>query len=167
MVLRATKKTKATKKKKVVSTKKSNRSKIAIVMSQFNEGINRNLLKGCKNALADHGIAQKNVDVFEVAGAFEIPLMAKKVALKKRYKGIVVIGSVIRGDTPHFEYVSQAVTMGSQQASLDTMTPLSFAVITVDNVDQALDRSQDNEYNKGREAAYALMKTLETVTLIK
>lgn len=150
-------------KNKVVSNRnfaKKAKTKVAIVVSLFNEQISENLLTGCLSAFEDMGLASGNVKVFKVAGAFELPFMIKKIALTKKYAGVVALGCVIRGDTPHFEYVSQAASLGCLQVSLDTLCPVSFGVITVNNLEQAIERSGSNDLNKGREAALALFDTL-------
>ncbi|MBF0105013.1 MAG: 6,7-dimethyl-8-ribityllumazine synthase [Deltaproteobacteria bacterium] len=155
--------------RKVLSKEKrdaaAGRKKIAIVVSQFNQAICDNLLEGCIASLKEAGY-QNNFAVFNVAGAFEIPLMAKRVLQTKKYAGVVVLGCVIRGDTPHFEYISLAVTMGCQQVQLDTGFPVAFGVITVNNKEQALERSGLNEFNKGREAVMALLDSLATLATL-
>lgn len=140
-------------------TKKA-KTKVAVVVSLFNESICENLLTGCLKAFEDGGFASANVKVFRVAGAFELPFMIKKIALTKKYAGVVALGCVIRGETPHFEYVSQAASLGCLQASLDALCPVAFGVITVHHLAQALERSGPNDLNKGREAAFALLATL-------
>jgi len=137
--------------------------KIAIVVSLFNEKICRNLLQGSLKELTKNGYATKDIKTYEVAGAFEIPLIAKKIAQTKKFGGIIALGCVIRGDTPHFEYVSLAATMGCLQAGLETECPIAFGVLTVDNEMQAIERSQPNKFNKGREASLALLDTLNTL----
>lgn len=161
MVLRASKKRST--QKKVGSTKPKSRKRIAVVVARFNEEICHHLLEGALKALEENQFSRDRVRVFRVAGAFEVPFMAKKVALSKQYLGVIAIGCVIRGDTPHFEYISLATTMGCLQASLDSMCPVAFGVITVNNMEQAIERSQMNEFNKGREAAHALLDSLETL----
>lgn len=140
--------------------------KIAIVISRFNEKICDGLLQGARAALSELKIDADQVSVLRVPGAFEIPLVAKRAALSKKYAGVVALGCVIRGETPHFEYVSQAVSMGCLQAGLDTDCPVLFGVITVNNQEQAVARSLANEYNKGREAMMALFETLQTLERI-
>lgn len=103
------------------------------------------------------------VNIFEVPGAFEIPLVAKKLAQSKKYCGVIALGCVIRGETPHFEYVSQAAALGCLQAGLESGCPVAFGVLTVENEAQALERSRLNEFNKGREAAGALLQTLSVL----
>lgn len=151
-------------KNKVVSNRKfakKAKTRVAIVVSLFNAQISENLLTACLSTFEEMGLW--NVKVFKVAGAFEIPFMIKKIALTKKYAGVVALGCVIRGDTPHFEYVSQAASMGCLKASLDALCPVSFGVITVNNLAQAIERSGPNDFNKGREAALALLDTLTLV----
>lgn len=104
---------------------------------------------------------QKKVDVYHVPGAYEIPFAAKKLALSKKYGGIVCLGAVIKGETPHFEYISQYVSLGIGQVSLETCLPISFGVITTLTLKQAKDRSGNNQLNKGREAALSLVEMME------
>lgn len=139
---------------------------VAVVVSRFNADISSLLLEGCLKELRAAGQTDQNIKVFNVAGAFEIPLVAKKIASTKKYSGVVALGCVIRGDTPHFEFVSLAATLGCLQAGLDTLCPIAFGVITVNNREQALERAGDNEFNKGREATLALLDTLSTLETI-
>ena len=142
------------------------RQKVAIVMSSFNTEISDGLKNGALKALQENGVAQKDVTLFTVPGAFEIPLVAQKVAQSKKFTGVVALGCVIRGDTPHFEFVSLAATMGCLQAGLTAGKPITFGVITVNTTAQALERSRDNDFNKGREAVLALLDTLATLNQI-
>jgi 6,7-dimethyl-8-ribityllumazine synthase len=137
--------------------------KIAIVCSLFNEDIVGGLMEGCLAYLEEQGISRKIVRVFKVPGAFEIPLITQKVAQSKKFDGVIALGCVIRGDTPHFEFVSLAATMGVLQAGLNTGVPILFGVITVNNLAQAQERSGRDHFNKGREAAMALFDTLTTL----
>lgn len=141
-------------------------AKIAIVISLFNETITKNLLTACVKTLEEHGYRRDQIDVFEVPGAFEVGFMAQKVALSRVYSGVVTLGCVIRGETAHFEYVSLSATLGSLLAGMNTGCPVLFGVITTNNLEQALERSQPNEFNKGREVALALLDTLETLKTI-
>jgi len=145
----------------------SSRKKIAIVVSLFNQKISDGLLGGAVRALEENGFKSDSVKIFKVAGAFEIPLIAKKIGQSKKYAGIVALGCVIRGETPHFEFVSLGVTMGCQQAQLDTGCPLAFGVLTVNNEEQAVERSSNDEFNKGREAVFALLDSLDVLEQIK
>ncbi len=148
-------------KTKIISKKGQKNLKLAIVVSRFNERICEGLLSGALRALKEAGISESCVQVVRVPGAFEIPLAAQHWARKKKVDGLICLGAVIRGDTPHFEYVSQAVTDGVLRVGLDTGVPCIFGVITVNTLDQALARSSDNEYNKGREAAAAVLEMIE------
>ncbi len=139
---------------------KSSHKKIAIVVSLFNQKISDGLLNGAVQTLQENGYTGEGIKIFKVAGALEIPLIAKKIGLSKKYAGVVALGCVIRGETPHFEYVSLGVTLGCQQAQLDTGCPLAFGVLTVNNEEQAIARSSNNEFNKGREAVFALLDSL-------
>jgi 6,7-dimethyl-8-ribityllumazine synthase len=139
---------------------------VAIVVSRFNKKISSGLLEGARKTLLELGLKDKQIKTFFVSGAFEIPLIAKKVGLSKKYAGVVALGCVIRGETPHFEFVSLGATMGCQMAQLCTGCPLAFGVLTVDNEAQAIARSSDDEFNKGREAVLALMESLETMKSI-
>lgn len=145
-------------------TKKTGRKKkIAIVVSLFNESVTRNLLKGSLRTLKKSGYPETAVTVVTVPGAFEIPLVAKRLAQTGKFAGIVALGCVIRGETPHFEYVSLATTLGCLEAQMDTGCPVAFGVLTVENEAQAVERSGPDNYNKGREAVLALLDTITTL----
>ena len=116
------------------------------------------LIGGARLALKD----QKQVSVIRVPGSFEIPLAAKRTALSKKYDGIVALGCVVRGETPHFEYISRAVSDGLQQVALETGIPVGFGILTVDTVQQALDRSGESG-NKGSEAAMAALEMIQVL----
>lgn len=146
-----------------VSEEFAKQKKIAIVVSRFNEEICTGLLHGAQKTLNELGVSSDGVKVFYVPGAFEIPLVAKKIAQSKNYDGVVALGCVIKGDTAHFEFVSLAATMGVLEAGLQTEVPVSFGVITVNNQEQAITRSRDDDYNKGREASLALLDVLQTL----
>jgi 6,7-dimethyl-8-ribityllumazine synthase len=122
--------------------------RFAIIASEYNSVIMDRLIDGAKRVLVD----QKNVCVIRVPGSFEIPLAAKKAAQSKKYDAVVALGCVLRGETAHFEYISSAVSHGLQQVSLETGIPVGFGVLTVDTVQQAMDRSGESG-NKGSEAA--------------
>lgn len=140
--------------------------KIAIVSSRFNEKICDGLLEGALQMLRKLGLTDDQTKTFFVPGAFEIPLVAKRAAKSGEFAGVVALGCVIRGETPHFEFVSLAATMGCLQAGLDTGCPVIFGVITVNTEEQAVARSRANEYNKGREAVVSLFDTLQTIERI-
>lgn len=156
-VVRSTKSKKKAVGKKVVAGRKD---KIAVVVGMFNEDICSGLRDGALKALEENGYKKTGYQVFYVAGAFEIPLMCQKILKSKKYAGVVALGCVIRGDTPHFDYVCRAATDGCLQVQLTVEKPIAFGVLTTDNRDQALERSQPNDYNKGREATFALLDSL-------
>lgn len=141
-------------------------AKVAIVVSLFNENITKNLLTACLKTLEEHGYRGDQLDVFKVPGAFEIGFVAQKVAGSRAYNGVIALGCVIRGETAHFEYVSLSATLGCLLAGMNTGCPVLFGVITTNTLEQALERSQPNEFNKGREVALALLDTLETLKTI-
>ena len=126
--------------------------KIAIVAARFNDFIVASLLKGAQGAWLEHGGAAADLTVVRVPGAFELPLAARKLAGGGRYHAVVALGCVIRGDTPHFDYVAGECARGLQLASLDTGVPVAFGVLTVDTVEQALERAAIAAGNKGGEA---------------
>lgn len=134
---------------------------LAIVVSEFNDDICSGLLEGALSTLDELGIARSRVDVHHVAGAFEIPLLSQMVLKKERVSGVLALGCVIRGDTPHFDYVCQAVTDGCLQVQLKMEKPIAFGVITTDTKEQAIERSSNNSFNKGRESLIALLKSLK------
>ena len=132
--------------------------KIAVVVGRFNQLINALLLEGCVDELVRRGIAADQVHVSWVPGAFEIPLAAAVLARSGRYDAIVTLGVVIRGGTPHFEYVCSGVTDGVREVMRETGVPVAFGVLTCDDVDQALARAGGDEGNKGAEAAVAAVE---------
>jgi 6,7-dimethyl-8-ribityllumazine synthase len=127
--------------------------KFAIVVSRFNDFITGKLLDGAVDALIRHGAKEEDVDVVKVPGAFEIPLAAKKVAEKGAYNAVICLGTVIRGATPHFDYVAAEVSKGIAAASLDTGVPIAFGVLTTDTIEQAVERAGTKSGNKGFDAA--------------
>ncbi len=127
--------------------------KFAIIISRFNDFITGKLLDGAVDALVRHGAAEQNIDVIRVPGAFEIPLIAKIVAKKKSCDAIICLGTVIRGATPHFDYVSSEVSKGIASASLETGVPIAFGVLTTDTIEQAVERAGSKSGNKGWDAA--------------
>lgn len=140
--------------------------KIAFVVSRFNPEICDGLLQGATKLLRECGFSDKQWDVFWVPGAFEIPLVAQKLAGQAKYSGVVALGCVIRGETPHFDFVSFAATYGVMQAGLASGSPVTFGVITVENQAQAVARSRDDEFNKGRESTLALLEVVQTLRQI-
>jgi 6,7-dimethyl-8-ribityllumazine synthase len=138
--------------------------KFAIVAARFNEFIVEPLLNGALVAFKQQGVADHHVEVVRVPGAFELPLIARKLAMSKRYDAVVALGAVIRGDTPHFDYVCSEVASGLTRAALDSGVPVVFGVLTTDTVAQAQERAGPNEDNKGAEAA---LVAIEMANLVK
>ena len=138
--------------------------KIAIVAGRFNEIITNKLLGGAVDAFKRHGGEEENIDLAWVPGAFEIPLVAKKLAESKKYDAVVCLGAVIRGATPHFDVVANETTKGIAAAGLQTGVPIIFGVLTTDNIEQAVERAGSKAGNKGFEA---VTTAIEMVNLMK
>lgn len=138
--------------------------RFAIIVSRFNSFITERLLEGAMDALKRHGAEEDKIDIYKVPGAFEIPLMAKHLSKKADLDGIICLGAVIKGATPHFEYVASEVAKGIALVSLDSEKPVAFGVITSDNIEQAIERAGTKSGNKGFDAA---MSTIEMVNLLK
>ena len=134
--------------------------KFALVAGRFNSFVVEHLINGAKEALLKHGADETDIELFYVPGAFEIPLALKKTAMTGRYDAIVALGAVIRGGTPHFEYVAGECVKGISQVSLDSEIPIAFGVLTVDTVEQAIERSGANSENKGAEAAESVIRMI-------
>jgi 6,7-dimethyl-8-ribityllumazine synthase len=132
--------------------------KFALVVSRFNEFISQKLLSGAVDCLARHHCADDDVTVVWVPGSFEIPLVAKKLAQAGQYDAVVCLGAVIRGDTPHFDYVAAEVSKGVAQTALETGVPVIFGVITSDTIEQAIERAGTKAGNKGWDAALAAIE---------
>ncbi|MUP37127.1 6,7-dimethyl-8-ribityllumazine synthase [Labilibaculum euxinus] len=138
--------------------------KFGIVAGRFNEFIGGKLLAGALDAINRHGASADDVDVAWVPGAFEIPLIAKKMAKSGKYDAVICLGAVIKGSTPHFEYVSSEVTKGVASVSLDSEVPVIFGVLTTDSIEQAIERAGTKAGNKGFEAA---VSAIEMANLLK
>jgi len=134
--------------------------RLAVVVSRFNRTVTDRLLEGAIKAAAERGARLDRNDVFFAPGAFELPLVAMRLAQSGRYAGVVCLGSVIRGDTPHFEYVCQQAAAGIQRVALDTGVPTAFGVLTTDTVEQALERAGGAVGDKGFEAVVTVLETL-------
>lgn len=139
-------------------------TKIAIVVSRFNEFITSKLLGGAIDTLRRHGVDEHEIDVAWIPGAYEIPLVAQKMAESTKYHAIITLGAVIRGATPHFEYVSSEVSKGVANVSLNTGVPVIFGVLTTDTIEQAIERSGTKAGNKGADAA---LSAIEMVNLLR
>ena len=129
--------------------------RVAIVVSRFNDFVTERLLDGAQAALADAGVAAGDVEVLRVPGAFEIPMAAQRVAEAGKVDAVVCLGCLIRGETPHFEYIASACAHGITAASASTGVPMSFGVLTTNSAEEALERAAPGPGNKGREAAEA------------
>ena len=138
--------------------------KFGLVVSRFNEFFSKKLLEGAQDALLRHDVNEEDIDVAWVPGAFEIPLIALKLAQTKRYDAIICLAAVIRGGTPHFDYIAAEVTKGIAKAGLETGLPVIYGVITTDTLEQAIERSGTKAGNKGFEAA---MSAIEMANLTK
>ncbi len=134
--------------------------RLALVTSRFNESVTAGLKRGALARLAEAKITVAKDDMFEVPGAYEIPLVAQSLARTGRYAGIIALGCVIKGETAHFEFISLGATMGTMQAMLSTETPIAFGVITTYTDEQAEARAADGPHNSGAEAAAACLETL-------
>jgi 6,7-dimethyl-8-ribityllumazine synthase len=140
---------------------------IAIVISRFNSQCTTFLLEGAHDCLVRHGIADEDIDVFWVPGAFEIPYTLQKIANAKQYDGILALGTIIRGDTPHFDVLSNEVTKGIAQLNLSLSQPIGFGIITADTLEQALQRSGAKSGNKGFEAALSMIEMVQLTKQIQ
>lgn len=138
--------------------------KFGIVVGRFNEFIGGKLLSGALDALKRHDVNEDDIDIAWVPGAFEIPLVAKKMAKKEKYDAVICLGAVIRGATPHFDYVSNEVTKGIANVSLGTELPIIFGILTTDTIEQAIERAGTKAGNKGYDAA---ITAIEMANLLK
>ena len=138
--------------------------KFAIIVSRFNDFICSRLVEGAMDALMRHGASEKNVVLVKVPGAFEMPLVAKKLAESSKYDVVICLGAVIRGATPHFDYVAAEVSKGIANVALDSNIPITFGVLTTDTLEQAIERAGSKSGNKGYEAA---MAAIEMANLFK
>ncbi|MFC2024872.1 6,7-dimethyl-8-ribityllumazine synthase [Chloroflexota bacterium] len=138
--------------------------KFGVVVSRFNEFITKKLLDGAQDALLRHGVSEDDMDIAWVPGAFEVPLVAKKLAQTKKYDAVICLAAVVRGATPHFEYIAAEVTKGVARVSLETGLPISYGVITADTLEQAIERAGTKAGNRGFDAA---VDAIEMINLLK
>lgn len=138
--------------------------KIGIILSRFNQFISGRLLEGALDALNKLGAAEKDISIYKVPGSFEVPILAKKLAEAKKVDGIICLGVLIRGDTSHFDYLSAEVTKGLAQISMDEGIPVSYGILTVDTIEQGIERAGTKSGNKGYDSTFSL---IETINLIK
>ena len=139
-------------------------ARIAIVAARFNDFIVASLIKGAVHCLRQHGAADADIEIFRVPGAIEIPLVVQKVAESRKFDGVIALGAVIRGGTPHFDYVAGECVSGIAAVARDQGVPVGFGVLTVDTIEQAIERAGTKAGNKGEEAALAV---IETVNLLR
>ncbi len=138
--------------------------KFGVVVSRFNEFITNKLLSGAQDALKRHDVADEDVDIAWVPGAFEIPVVASKMAQSNRYNAVICLGAVVRGSTPHFEYVASEVSKGIARIGLETGLPVTYGVITADTLEQAIERAGTKAGNRGFDAA---VDAIEMANLMK
>ena len=138
--------------------------KFGLVVSRFNEFFSQKLLEGAQDALLRHGVNEADIEVAWTPGSFEIPLIAQKLVQTKKYDAVICLGAVIRGGTPHFDYIAAEVTKGIAKVNLDTGVPVIYGVITTDTIEQAVERSGTKAGNKGFDAA---VSAIEMANLIK
>jgi 6,7-dimethyl-8-ribityllumazine synthase len=138
--------------------------KFGIIVGRFNSFITERLLEGAIDCILRHGGSKENIEIVKVPGSFEIPLTAKKLAKSGKYDAVICLGAVIRGSTPHFDYVANEVTKGIAQVSLETEVPISYGILTTDTIEQAVERAGTKMGNKGFDAA---MVAIEMANVLK
>lgn len=137
--------------------------KIGIVLSRFNQFISDRLLEGALDALQKTGAEEANLSLYKVPGSFEVPLVAKKLAREGKVDGILCLGVLIRGDTPHFDFLSAEVTKGLAQISMEEQIPLAYGILTVETIEQGIERAGTKAGNKGYDAAFSLVETIQLI----
>jgi 6,7-dimethyl-8-ribityllumazine synthase len=138
--------------------------KFGVVISRFNEFFSKKLLEGAQDALLRHGVSDEDIEIAWTPGSFEMPLIAQKLAQTKKYDAVICLGAVIRGGTPHFDYIAAEVTKGIAKVNMDTGVPVIYGVITTDTLEQAIERSGTKAGNKGFDAA---VSAIEMANLVK
>lgn len=141
--------------------------KIALISSRFNDLVTKELNNGAIDCLKRHGASEDDIDLYWVPGAFEIPALAKKIASTKKYDGVICVGAVIRGATPHFDMVANEATKGIAQASMQSDIPIVFCVLTTDSIEQALERAGTKAGNKGWDASLTVIEMINLYKNIK
>ena len=141
--------------------------KFALIVSRFNDFISDRLMGGALDALLRSGVKDEDIDIVKVPGAFEIPLVAKKMVNKKKYDAVICLGAVIRGATPHFEYVSAEVSKGIATVSIESGVPVIFGIITTDTIEQAIERAGTKAGNKGWSSAMSALEMANLVEVIE
>ena len=145
----------------------SRRLHIGIVVSRFNTEVTQQLLSGALDALRSKGVRDQDIEVAKVPGAFEIPLVTQRMAKTGHFQGVIALGAVIQGETPHFEYISTSVTAGLSRVALETGIPVGFGVLTTDTVQQAMDRASTAKYNRGAQAALTVLEMANLLAELK
>ncbi|MDX2252365.1 MAG: 6,7-dimethyl-8-ribityllumazine synthase [Nitrospira sp.] len=140
---------------------------VGVVAAKFNQSVTGKLLSSCLDGLTKQGVKDHHVEVVRVPGAFEIPLVAKTLAASGRFDAVICLGAVIRGDTPHFDYICAEVSRGIGQAALDTGVPIVFGVLTTETVAQAVERADPTKFNRGGEAAKVAIEMVTVMRVIK
>ncbi|MDR1327466.1 MAG: 6,7-dimethyl-8-ribityllumazine synthase [Heliobacteriaceae bacterium] len=140
--------------------------KFCLIVSRFNDFIGAKLLSGALDELKRHGVKDENIDVVKVPGAFEIPLAAQKCAKSGKYNALIALGAIIKGSTPHFDFVSAELSKGIANVSLQTGIPVAFGVLTTDNIEQAIERAGTKSGNKGSDAAKTAIEMANLVKLL-
>ena len=141
--------------------------KIGIVASGFNEFISKELIHGCVETLKKCGVEEKDISIFWTPGAYELPLIASKTASSKKHDAVICLGAIIRGDTPHFDYIATSVSRGINQVSLTTGVPVIFGVLTADTQEQAIERAGVKQGNRGKDAALSALELVSLLSRIK
>jgi 6,7-dimethyl-8-ribityllumazine synthase len=145
---------------------KGDGKKLGIVVARFNSFLSERLLEGAIDALVRSGVESDDIDVARVPGAFEIPLVTQKMAKSGKYDAVICLGVVIRGATPHFDFVAGEVAKGSAQVMLDTSVPVLFGVLTTETIEQAIERAGSKAGNKGSEVAVAALEMINLMTVL-
>ena len=141
--------------------------KFCIVASRFNDFVTKELISGCQDTLTRHGMQNEDLTIAWVPGAFEIPAVAQRLTKTKSFDAIICLGTVIRGSTPHFEYISAEVAKGVAKVSLDSGLPVIFGIITADTIEQAIERAGTKDGNKGRDAAISAIEMANLLDKVK
>jgi len=141
--------------------------RIGIVVSRFNQFISERLLEGALDALTKLGAAEADLSVYKVPGAFEVPVLVKKLVKSGKVDGVICLGALIRGDTPHFDYLSAEVTKGLAQIAIDHGIPCAFGILTVDTIEQGIERAGTKSGNKGWDAAFSVVEMLNLIKAAK
>jgi 6,7-dimethyl-8-ribityllumazine synthase len=137
------------------------------VAARFNDFVVESLVRGALDALKRHGVTEKQIEIIRVPGAFEIPLVLRKLALSRRYDALIALGAVIRGDTPHFDYVAGQAASGLMAVQLETGIPVAFGVLTTNTMEQAADRAGGKDGNKGYDAAITAIEMAERIRRLR